>query len=217
MSLSISGSIFLTSHTEPAYHTTAWYTRGVHYRESVRMSWSKFNFLNPTRQRIRNKIHGALLKSTRLVSFILQNRPISCSYLQPFWYRFWSIGMSLIGFFSRRPGWSVGISWSLYPELWTRKHMLSAREKSLEILGHNLELNPGHGVDRQWDTLIPPLSYHEPGHGVDKQSDTFILPLSYHEQGHRQWDTFTLPLSYYNHRPWSGQAVRYTHSPTELS
>jgi len=33
----------------------------------------------------------------------------------------------------------------------------SAREKSLEILRRGLELNPGHGEDRQWTI---PLSYH---------------------------------------------------------
>ena len=37
----------------------------------------------------------------------------------------------------------------------------SAKEKSLEILRHGRKLNPGHGEDRQWDTFILPLSYHE--------------------------------------------------------
>jgi len=79
----------------------------------------------------------------------------------------------------------------------------SAREKSLEILHCGWELNPGHGEDRQCDTFILPLSYHDPGHGEDRQWDTFILPLSYHDPGHgedRQWDTFILPLSYH----WAG-------------
>ena len=51
----------------------------------------------------------------------------------------------------------------------------SAREKSLEILRHGWELNPGHGEDRQW--AIPP-SYHDPGHGEDRQ---WAIPLSHHD------------------------------------
>jgi len=44
-----------------------------------------------------------------------------------------------------------------------------------------LQLNLGHGEDRQRDTFILPLSYHDPGHGEDRQRDSFILPLSYHD------------------------------------
>ena len=36
----------------------------------------------------------------------------------------------------------------------------SAKEKFLETLCHRRELNPGHRADRQWDTFILPLSYH---------------------------------------------------------
>ena len=75
----------------------------------------------------------------------------------------------------------------------------SARKRSLE-------LNPGHGEDRQWDTFILPLRYHDPDHWQDGEWDTFILPLSYHDPGHgedRQWDTFILPLSY--HDPGHGE------------
>ena len=57
--------------------------------------------------------------------------------------------------------------------------MWSPREKSLEILHHGWEVNPGHWENRQWDTFILPLSYHDPGHGEDRQWDTFIFPLSY--------------------------------------
>jgi len=74
----------------------------------------------------------------------------------------------------------------------------SVRE-SLEILCHAWELNPGHAEDRQWDTVILPLSYHDPGHKEDRQWDTFILPLSYYHPGHgegRQWDTAILTLIY---------------------
>ena len=63
------------------------------------------------------------------------------------------------------------------------------------------ELNPGHGEDRQWDSFILPLSYHDPGHGEDRQWDSFILPLSYYDPGHgedKQWDSFIIPLSSYD-------------------
>jgi len=58
---------------------------------------------------------------------------------------------------------------------------------------------PRQWEDRQWNSFILPLSYHDPGHREDRQWDTFILPLSYHDAGHRedrQWDSFILPLSY---------------------
>jgi len=64
--------------------------------------------------------------------------------------------------------------------------MWSARGKTFWILRHGRELNPGHGEDRQWDTFILPLSYHDPGHREDRQWDTFILPLSYHDPGHEE-------------------------------
>ena len=103
------------------------------------------------------------------------------------------------------------------------------------------ELNPVHGEDRQWDSFILPLSYHDPVHEEDRQWDTFILLLSYHDPGHRearQWDSFILPLSYHGpgheeDRQWDTfilplsyhdpsheedmQTVRYIQSPTELS
>jgi len=82
----------------------------------------------------------------------------------------------------------------------------SAREKFLKILRHGWELNPGYGEDRQWDTFILPLSYHDPGHGEDRQWDTFILSLTYYDQCRgedRQWDTFILPLSYQDWLVWS--------------
>jgi len=68
------------------------------------------------------------------------------------------------------------------------------------------ELNPGHREDRQWNTFILSLSYHDPSHGEDRQWDIFILSLSYHDPGHRedrQWDTFILSLSY--HDPSHGE------------
>ena len=37
-----------------------------------------------------------------------------------------------------------------------------AREKSLELHCHGWELNPGQREDRQWDSFILPLSYHDP-------------------------------------------------------
>jgi len=37
------------------------------------------------------------------------------------------------------------------------------------------------GEDRQCDTFILPLSYHDPGHVEDGQCDTFILPVSYND------------------------------------
>jgi len=92
-----------------------------------------------------------------------------------------------------------------------------------KILSHGWELNPGHREDRQWDTSILPLSYHDPGCGEDRRWVSFILPLSYHDPGHeedKQWDTFILPLSYhgrmnvshclsspwpwFNSQPWQG-------------
>ena len=39
--------------------------------------------------------------------------------------------------------------------------MWSARETSLKITRHGRELNPGHREDRQWDTFVLPLSYHD--------------------------------------------------------
>jgi len=42
----------------------------------------------------------------------------------------------------------------------------------------------GHWEDRQWDTFILPLSYHNPGHREDRPRDTFILSLSFHEWSH---------------------------------
>ena len=42
-----------------------------------------------------------------------------------------------------------------------------SQEKSLETLRYGWELKPGHGEDRQWDTFILPLSYHNPGHRED--------------------------------------------------
>ena len=77
----------------------------------------------------------------------------------------------------------------------------SAREKSLEILCYGRKLNPGYMEDKQWDTFILLLSYHDPGHGEDRQWHTFILLLSYHDPGHgedRQWHTFIVPLSYHD-------------------
>ena len=56
--------------------------------------------------------------------------------------------------------------------------MWSAKEKSLQMLCHNRELNPDQGENRRWDTFIPPLSYHDPDHREDRQWDTFIFPLS---------------------------------------
>ena len=56
----------------------------------------------------------------------------------------------------------------------------SDREKSFEIFRHRRKLNPRHGVDRQWDTFILALSYHDPDRREDRQWDIFILPLSYH-------------------------------------
>jgi len=35
------------------------------------------------------------------------------------------------------------------------------QKKSLEILRHGWELNPGLGEDRQWDSFILPLSYRD--------------------------------------------------------
>jgi len=100
--------------------------------------------------------------------------------------------------------------------------MISQRKMSLETLHHSRELNPGHGRDKQWDTFIFILNYHDPGHGEDvqtmsyiyspielswpghgedRQRDSFILTLSYHNPGHgedRPWVTFILPLSYHD-------------------
>ena len=39
----------------------------------------------------------------------------------------------------------------------------------------------GYEEDRQWNTFILPLSYHNPGHREDRQWDTFIPPLRYHD------------------------------------
>jgi len=36
-----------------------------------------------------------------------------------------------------------------------------SQAKSLEILRHGWDLNPGHREDRQWDAFILPLSYHD--------------------------------------------------------
>jgi len=49
--------------------------------------------------------------------------------------------------------------------------MWSAKEKSLQMLCHNRELNPDQGENRRWDTFIPPLSYHDPDHREDRQGD----------------------------------------------
>ena len=43
-----------------------------------------------------------------------------------------------------------------------------------------------HGEDRQWDTLILQLSYHDPGHGEGRQWDSFSLPLSYYDGIYRE-------------------------------
>jgi len=82
----------------------------------------------------------------------------------------------------------------------------SARKKSIETLHHGWELKPRHREDRQRDTFVLPLSYHDPGHGEDRHWDSFIFPLSYHDPNlreDRQWHTFILPLSY--HDPGHGE------------
>jgi len=107
------------------------------------------------------------------------------------WTRRWS------KFFScHRSGWSKGISWPSWdwrifpkgaelrslvlPELCTRQHMWSAREKSFDILRHGWELNPDQREDRQWAI---PLSYHRPDHREDRQ---WAISLRYHDPGHRE-------------------------------
>ena len=77
----------------------------------------------------------------------------------------------------------------------------SAREKAFKIPRHSWGLSPGHGEDREWDSFILSLSYHDPGHREDRQGDSFILPLGYYDPGHRedrQWDSFILPLGYHD-------------------
>ena len=39
--------------------------------------------------------------------------------------------------------------------------MWSAREKFLKVVRHGRELNRGYGDDKNWDTFILPLSYHD--------------------------------------------------------
>jgi len=65
---------------------------------------------------------------------------------------------------------------ALFPELCTRKHMRSAREKSLEILRHGRELNPGH---RRTDSEMPEFS--QCAINIIKMVDTRLgyLPLVY--------------------------------------
>ena len=77
--------------------------------------------------------------------------------------------------------------------------MWSARQNSLEIPSNGREFNPGQREDRQWDTFILPLSYHDPGHKRG-QTVRYISPTELSWPGPRR-----------------GQTVRYTHSPTELS
>ena len=92
---------------------------------------------------------------------------------------------------------SMGL-WRLGGAHLLSKCVWSAREKSLR---HGWELNPGHEENRQGNTFILPLCYHDPGHEENWQCNTFILPLCYHDPGHkenRQCNTFILPLCYHD-------------------
>jgi len=51
------------------------------------------------------------------------------------------------------------LSHFLPPWLRTGWQSVIDREKSLEILCHGRELNPGHGEAGQWNSLVLPLSY----------------------------------------------------------
>jgi len=81
-----------------------------------------------------------------------------------FWLNF-SHGASLRDFLLA-PACPIGNSlrgdWAIFCHAGSGRvgRVWSAREKSLEILRHGGELNPGHGEDRQWAI---PLSYHNPG------------------------------------------------------
>jgi len=57
----------------------------------------------------------------------------------------------------------LGGDWTLFCHAGSGRvgRVLSTRENSLEILHLCRELNPGHREDRQWDTFVLPLSYHD--------------------------------------------------------
>jgi len=81
---------------------------------------------------------------------------------------------------------------------WTRA--MERTDKEIHSFFHWAIMNPGYWVDRQWDTFVLPLSYHEPGpwRGQTVRYIHFSTELSW------------LGL-------WRAQTVRYIHSSTELS
>ena len=74
---------------------------------------------------------------------------------------------------------------------WLRTDWQSLINHKKSPLHHVREWNPGYGEDREWETSILLLSYHDQGHGEDRHWDRPIPPLSYHDPGHgedRQWE-----------------------------
>jgi len=84
---------------------------------------------------------------------------------------------SLSHFCHARSGW-IGRVWTAW-------------EKSLAKLCYDWELNPGHGEDRQWDTFIFLLSYHD-WHGVAQLQHSYRIGLQVPWYSHATSDLKTI-------------------------